>query len=87
MIGSSNSDVSTLPRLPNVNIVDLFLRATREEKRRASSQEIIIIKREEKYARSMIHFSKFVILFLSTALWDMVSVPAEIKRNQVKYLF
>ena len=35
----------------------------------------------------MIHFSKFVILFLSTALWDMVSVPAEIKRNQVKYLF
>ena len=34
MIGSSSSDVSTLPRFPKVKIVDLFLKATRDEKRR-----------------------------------------------------
>ena len=38
MIGSSSSDVSTLPRLPRVKIVDLFRNATRDEKRRENCQ-------------------------------------------------
>ena len=42
MIGDSRSEVRTLPRFPNVKIVDLFFNEGFDEKRRESAKEIFV---------------------------------------------